>query len=501
MCLRWKPAFAGVLTAWLLLAPGAEANESLALRALPTVATLSPNRTTTVEVIATNVGSDRVTGIRLTPLQTGAAVVGFDVEPDRLLSLEPGATRSWDLSLDPLRDLRGAPGIQLVVRYRTRTGGREVGIVPLDLKPPAAVKGEEIVKLEIQAALSTLRSGQSAPVYLLVSNVSAQKLRTMPIRAKGPDFIRFDGLGQTRSLKAGSVAVIEVDVVAESRVRPGEHQLVFRVPIRVGARHAVDVAAAKTVKVGVAGESDLLIALGIPSLLLAPGFILLATMSLWWRVRLLRKDWDSAEFPIEVKSAEFWVLAIGISIAFLAGWALAGIDLLDQYGVEDLVYLWVISFAVGTVLYLVVNSTRRFYWSSRLPRTSDTPTKLLRKLDKQGMGTSRPRRVVDPGAGDAVQMYLLQPPDPGRPASWVAPQIDYRWVGDRDAALAERIGDCLNTAKDAKRLADLLDSGESSGKLSVEWSRSAMPYRGPRLLPAGKLAKEKAPAPIAGEAA
>ena len=256
--------------------------------------------------------------------------------------------------------------------------------------------------------------------------------------------------------------------------------------------------ATQAAKVGVAGESEVLTALGIPSLLLLPGFLLLATASVLWKARVMRDESDDATFPFPLKEPESWVpTVIGSAAILFIAW-LFGVNLLDRYSLTDLVLLWIASMIAGGVLYvgalLISNRLRR----SRIPTAADEPIALLEKLAKQGLDLRRPRFSYDTGSG-TLDLYLLQPPSDSRPSTWSAPKIVYTWA-KLDDALNERIQEQLDHNHDAAALAASLREGVSKNSLTVAYaSDDGGAVHSPVLVPKEKIGSSGSPMVMAGE--
>lgn len=365
--------------------------------------------------------------------------------------------------------------VQVVAQARAPSGARLLAAAPLELQPPPAPRAP--AGLEVRAVLSTLRSGQTSTAYAVVTNRSADTLTLGRLHVSGPSFLSFDG-DAPKTLSPGRVAVVPVEVRADDDVRPGRHQLVLSLPVSTPDSSTTDLVAARTVEVGVAGESAVLIALGIPALILVPGFLVFATMSLLYRFRWLRKPWDGEAAPVEVASPEFWVAAVTASIVLLAAARLVSIDLLDTYSLEDVVWLWLFSVVLGAVVYAVWIGVRNRRRAKSTPSDGDAPVEVLEKLHRQGLDLVRER--VELLAGEVPKvLYVLQPADEERQATWLGPPIELVWRQD-DAELAKQIEADLDHTRNAGSLAATLRRGEQEGKLEVRFDGAARPYDRPR---------------------
>lgn len=451
----------GAIAVWWVFPPVA-ASASIELTSVPAKIELSTSRYAAATVLATNTAETSIAGLRIDVPGTAGSSPEATITPSRAVTLAAGETRAFHLSVAPWRLGRLPPAIPLLARFRLG-GAKQIEGASVELAPPPALEPEKLASLDVKASLATLHSGQSEPVYLLVHDKAAQPLEVERVEAQGPSFISFEKLPRNVRVAPGQVAVLTIEAKAASRVRPGEQQLVFRLPIALGGGE-FDLVASETAKVGVSGETEILTALGVPSLLLLPGFLLLATASICWRIRLLRPEWDSGAFPFPLKEAEFWVLAVLASIAIVEVWSLLGTDLLGQYGLEDLIWLWIASMAIGVAIYLVTISIRNSKRESRIPNAGDSPVQVLKKLAKQGLSLKRPRFSYDTVQG-AAQLFLLEPEGGERPASWASPRILYSWNAD-DVGLAADIEGQLDSGHDAAALAKSFEEGMKRGVLS-----------------------------------
>ncbi len=437
------------------------------LSVIPGKSELSATVDTEVTVLATNTGDEQISHLHVEPVYTHGETAEVTVTPDGLVGLPPHGSKSFGVVLPAWSLATPPPNLALLASFRVNGGPIEMMSAGAELLPPAALEPDKLATLEAKASLATLKSGQTEPVYLTVHNKAALPLVIETVIGSGPSFIDFEGEPEDLTVDKGRTVVIKLDAVADDRVRPGEQQLVFRVPVKVGGAH-FDLVATQTAKVGVAGESEVLTALGIPSLLLLPGFLVLATASIFWRARFLRDESDDGAFPFPLKEPESWVLTvIGSAVILFVAWLL-GIDLLDQYGLTELIVLWLVSMALGFAIYVVAQLISNYRRRSRIPRDSDGPIAILEKLAKQRLDLQRPHFSYDTGSG-TVELYLLQPENEKRPSTWSAPKIVYTWT-DLDEDLNARIQDQLDRSHDAAALAASLRKGVEKGALSVSFA-------------------------------
>lgn len=468
LCLGISVVSLGCLAADLAAAAGIE------LQATPSKVELSADEYTSAFVIVTNGGTSKASHLRLAPLTAGSSPAHATVTPAGKSTLKPGESRTYHLEIASWGSARPPAPLSLLATFVTGAGVRHAVSTSLELTPPAPIDVDEIASVEVKASLATLRSDQTQPVYLLVKNNAAQELTVKEVDASSkPSFIEFRERPQNVKVAPGETSVLTLQAHAKSRVKPGEHQLVFRLRSSMGGSN-FDLVGSQTAKVGVEGETELLTIFGIPSLLLLPGFLVLATASLLWRLRLARQEWDGEDFPFPLKEGEFWVLAVLSSIAIVLAARLIGIDLLGEYGLEDVVILWLASMGIGLVLYLPLVIARNRSRAARVPNSSDKPIAILRKLAKQGLRLELPFISLDTGVS-TEKRFVLQPLSDSRPSTWVSPRILYTWTNNVDDELNRRINEQIDESQDAAALADSFAKGEQRGLLTVKFSRDASP--------------------------
>ncbi len=433
---------------------------------------LAPDASASATVLVTNTSEAKVSRVTLTPLASGRAPADATVTPKTMPTLRAGETRVVNVDLAAWSSARPLSPLILLATFRTAAGVRQAASTSLELLPPAPFETEKAATVAVKASLETLRSDETAPIYLLVTDTSAQTLTVRRVKASGPDFIEFENLPRNVTVQPGETKVLVVQAKADSEVDPGEHQLVFEVVATVGGV-PFNLVATQSAKVGVAGEAELLTVLGIPSVLILPGFLILAMASLLWRLRIGRQEWDGESFPFPFKEPEYWLLAVLLSIAAVAIASRVGIDLLGRYGLRDVVVVWIGSVVVGAVAYFPTIALRNRLRTSRVPAAGDEPLDLLRKLARQGLRLKLPRISVALAAGaggGSADRFLVQPFSETRPSTWVSPFIEYTWTGTADADLDRRIRHQLDKGHDPAALAGALAEGERRGLLTVSFA-------------------------------
>src|SRR5262249_30879588 len=158
------------------------------------------------------------------------------------------------------------------------------------------------------STLESLSGSDNGDLNVAITNKTVRAIR-VGIKPDGPQFIEF--FPQERkdlSIDPLRTEIVRFTVSARGRVKPGKQLLIFNVKLETD-RGKRDFLVTREVTVGVLGESDVLKLLGVPSLLLLPGFLFMSSYLLLWRWKLLRLDSNTTP-PVEEKSSGFWLLSI-----------------------------------------------------------------------------------------------------------------------------------------------------------------------------------------------
>jgi len=375
------------------------------------------------------------------------------------------------------------------------------------------VKGhsnEDIVDITMNTTIEALDHQHPGIVYLFVKNKSSQKITVDEISPSGPSFINFckeDCAQETKAeklssgwlsflsfLKTGSkregadrstgipikkevfpnkTEVIPINVKTQASVQPGEYLLIFVTTFKLGNSDSTEtrnLAVIKNVKVGVLGETAVLKLLQIPSCIFMPGFLILITWRLLWNLKLSRSKKDTSPFPLEFNqsllNAEFWVVAITISIVVIALYKkIYNPDILQQYGLGDLVILW-----VSSVLFLGCGGYYCVLWfvHRRTPSLKDNPVTILKKLHRQGfsivLNTVKVKDKTDDKESE-YKAFLLQPKSYTETV-WIGSQILIK----AEAKILEQIRKIIDDENDAGKLAKFLE--KKGKKVQADWQQS-----------------------------
>ncbi|MFH1524166.1 MAG: hypothetical protein ABIF04_04310 [Chloroflexota bacterium] len=346
--------------------------------------------------------------------------------------------------------------------YRNANASRSVfGSIVINLDQ--LLSADNVATLVVETADARLSQQRSGWVYLVITNNTNQPIQIQPIQMNGPGSVnlvpKFTG---TQELAGLDTLILTVDVLISDVVQPGDHLLIFDVPItqeRYGIVQTYHLVRKQTVTVDVFGASEILAAFQIPSILLLPGMLAVITIGLWWK--LFKPTESQKEFPLTFKSESFWLVSISISILIAVLYpSFTEIVLKDRrdylygYGIIDIMWIWFLGVALG-LIYSLVGAVGRMLWGKMLfPAENDSPVTLLRKLHRQGLKVGLHKvRLKD---GDR-ELYLLQKWHGFNGNYWVSEHIGY---SQTDNAIEQKIEKHLVINGNPGKLANLLDQGK-----------------------------------------
>jgi hypothetical protein len=413
------------------------------------------------------------------------AEIGSD-ETKELANLPAHAETFWTLHL--LQGARGlVPGsVYLRVTFNT-TGATSVPQVlyaTLVVNSRQADEVDKVVEVVPNTASTQLNEQRPGQVFLVINNKSNLPIRVGVITTNGPGFIsgtaNMSGLPQNGQIEPRDSAYVPVEIKVTDAVRPGKHLLIFQVPIEWGVNQQLrkaNVIAQQQFEVGILGESDLLTALGLPSFLILPGFLMIVTFQL-----LRKRGAGEASVLKNATNPTLWIGAISLSgvMAYLYPYGtklkwFGGVsrNYLIGYGLGDIVRVWLASIFIGMLAWLAVELAK-FLWRYLFrPTPTDSPARLLRKLHWQRLGLSLYKPDVTIG-GKTLSLFLVERLRSQQETYWVAPYINIVWLPVADElttkqrVLKTKVATELDEGS-AKALAQMIEQGEKEQFLQASW--------------------------------
>jgi hypothetical protein len=457
-------------------------SDSPKLEVAPATAKVFANRKTPVLVVVRNPSSTPLSNLELTSYTD--AVLTIEGQGYRLDSLAPKSEYAWVIELSTKQNGEFAPGIvQFRLDYSSGPGkdsARGVALASVEVKNGVLESAAEIADVKVETTLESLTEQTPGRVYLVITNkinkeVTATVTPTWPFGLQRPKNEATKDYAVT--LPPYQTGHVEIGVEAKERVRPGKHLLVFDVTLawnesgQAQVRHNI---IARPVDVGVLGESQILTLIGVPSLLLLPGFLVLLTMKIVWSLKWFKVKGQPATFPWEVKSAEFAFAAITISFVLTGAYSLLWQNLLDGYGLRDILIVWFISvFIVGILVYAIIANIYKWHWRRVTPSVNDEdPIPFLQKLGRRRLGIflEEAEFGIKVDNNDVRQRaFLLESREDAGETIWVAPPIDIRFTENADGDYKKSVRAQLHVdANDPSALATLLSVGRPASVV-VSW--------------------------------
>ena len=477
----------------------------------PQKVNLQGSRPVTVVVVARNTSAEPVRDLTLswiTPLDLDLS--GSDLEG---VDLPPFGETAWTLSLNPAEGSTLAGEIDFRVDYKwemAENGSPTISRVQWVSLPVETAERpilEQVATLKVDSTTGTINEQRPGTIYLLLANVypAPVNIESLLIDTAGGLTVTYDQNRFPLVLEPGDQVSIPVAVVPGNRVQPGAHLLLIKVPLswqHNGELQRGTLAATQGVEVGVLGESDILTLLGVPTLLLLPGFLIIFTMRLGW---LLGKSAEEKkEFPLSPLKIDFWFFAIITSLVAAAVYPLATTilgnprDFLQGYGLIDIYYIF-----TGSVLFgvLVITAARAIVYvrqvnqaqqdaaqAAKIPKSDDLPPAALNRLALQGLDLNLSRvRIKLENEEVQLPVFLLGRQGVNGAEIWVGPGIDIP-EADLSDDLYGKIDAIRQTGTDIQGFLALV----KEHGIRLRWD-SSWPLPGPTRLPREDILEFLAP--------
>jgi hypothetical protein len=459
------------------------------LEVIPSAVVLPPQGEVQAMVVARNLVTDVLRNVQLSWFtDAGVDVV---VRKPTVDELAPNSTLTWTLQLSQSGAELATGTVHLYLDYTWQTQElKGVTFGALNVKPRRPQAVEQIANVQVETALASLMEYRPGLVYLVVSNSADFPVTVIGIVPSGPDFVTFTPryAGSSQRLSPRETLSYPIEVKATDAVQPGDHLLLFQVGFEweeFGQTWRGSIIKSHPVQVGIIGESEILKLIGVPTLLVLPGFLTVITVGWLWR------NWwpQKPALELDAKKPEFWALAILLSL-FTALFVYPGVtkglghprSYLEGYGLRDITWLWMGSILIPAIAYVLgAGGGRLAYrvgawsvkcyrkWQARhRPTAQDTPVTILQKLYKQELGIIRERVKFD-REGQTQRAFLLEPRVEEREAFWVGPAIVIEWLGQANEQCQRRVERQLGSNGNIALLAQVLEEGRQKRLLRVRW--------------------------------
>lgn len=468
----------------------------LEVSVIPSSVEVPPLGEASALVVVQNTGQDALHNVKLSWFSD--AGVELVVEEPMSSTLVAYGILVWRIRVTQMEGMQVEGTVHLRVDYTWEEDAAtepvpraSFGSLQVAARQPETV--ERVVEVQAMTTGQSLMEHRPVLDYLVVTNISDVPIRVTEVLSSGPAFIQFEspGIGDGLILAPHEKGTIAIQAKATDVAQPGKYLLLYEVTLEwkgEGLERTGKVITTREISVGVLGESEILTILGIPSLLVLPGFLMIVTYKILWG-RGKSKD-EKNRFPLEIKAPEFWVVAVLLSILtsllypMVTGWYGTPRNYLQGYGLSDIASLWLISVIVAIMAYIftqgVINLYRRYRtWRVQrlMPSANDGPIVILRKLHRQNLGLIL-ERVDIKVQGESQRAYVLIPRDDDRELIWVGPSIVLKWLGatdrkeqQRTEELREKVLGQLGPKGSAIALVKLMMQGHRKGVLRVTWKR------------------------------
>ena len=414
------------------------------------------------------------------------------ITPAGLLErLDPGGQFAWSVKLPdqlpyPIPDA-------LRIRLDARFGAEEdaprlvlttqVEVTRRQLESP-----EDIAEVKLLASPETLRDRQKTVLTLSVTNKWHDSITVAAIDMPSESYLEIAGEPQANlDIPAYSTALIPLEVQVKDVILPGKYTYGLTVDITWGPAQSPShgrLAIEREFTLSVLGESELLTALGLPSLLVLPGYLIIVA---YLAIRLRAGEQDTLPLWKQMTRPKTILLALTLSLAVNYGYQLrTGRQFLLGYGWSDIWTLWWFSIVAGAAAACVVRLIQFARQTSetrlredRTYREDDSPIDVLAALQANDAGWVLNYGTCQAG-GQTGHVYQLPEQSAAGTKCWIAPLIavdqglsdestepEHR---DRRNQLMEylnRPGECSPA-----ELSGLLEEGKRAKTWIVRWEAS-----------------------------
>jgi hypothetical protein len=490
---RALPAAAILLSAgWPLLAQSADA---VKMELAPASIQLGAGDTDQVMLTVRNDGGTAIKSLHL----CWSNDLGLAVSPANMdeVSIEPHGVLAWPLLISQKQPGRTVGKLQFWLTYNSAgcaadakpQGFSGIAVAALDVQERPPMDIGKLVTLQLEAAVDQLNEENGADLYVVVTNTASVPVRVTRIDTFQSPSIVIQPLSPPAAdgtIGPQTSKTFPLKAKATNSVVPGSERVVIVVDLEwtdAGATRQGTLSTGQTLPVGVYGESDLLKAVGVPSFLLLPGVLLLATFYALWTRIAPKKSLGS---PLSL--VETALISVSLSLLAVPAYQLkTGRNLMRGYGVQDVINVWFGSIFVAFLVWVFIAGGMAL-WArhkkkrdddlamERTPAKEDSPVQMLKRMQLHS-SVMPPVQVTATLANVQARAFQLLAPSDDNAKYWVGPpilmtsenQIDGKW--SRDGVIAELKKNEVRSS--AERLSKLLSDAQEAG-WKVRWGQSGM---------------------------
>jgi len=304
----------------------AAATEELTLQVIPSSVEVERGQEVKVLVVVDNLSTNSLHEARLSSFAN--VPIEAAIEPVQKEIVAPNGSFAWTAGVSNIGQGPLSGNIYFRLDYDRLSQGQgsptpRTVVVPLAVTNPSPEEADRVAEVQVKSTLQSLNEKRPGSVFLVIRNKADVPISIAPIAVISPSNVTVNIQG-VPALRGGSQPIvlaphdsriIEAQVKAESQVTPGKLLLLFKVPIhwnRAGLKREATVVASQEIDVGIFGETAIMTALGVPSFLFLPGFLMVATFGLLWKLGQPVALRDN--FPLKVNTTDFYLIAITLSI-------------------------------------------------------------------------------------------------------------------------------------------------------------------------------------------
>lgn len=485
-------------------AVGTEAQD-FSLQVTPAAVEIPQGGDATVMILLQNGSSNVLDDVRL--MAFGAALFEVRIESSEDKLVLPKAGVGWMARISTKGSNAVSGNVYFRVDFSRRAKTGETNSIPVTAVAPVAITTQapqpigEIAEIKIETTGESLNEKRPGTVHVIIKNKANVPLMVDALRIKGPGYLTIEqvetnlwphtaqhagarNLSQI-SLKPFESRAMSYRMIPDSRVTPGKQFLVIEAPLsweKGGYSQSGVVTTTQQIEIGIFGESAILAALGIPTFLFLPGFLMLATFGLCYNFR--KTDAEKASYPLKGNTTDFYVVAITLSIVAFAVYpflskAFTSVprDILGAYGVSDVAVVWLGSVLVGSLAFLLLRIAlwigqikerrRRAYEFS----TDDDEIEFLRKLAVKRREIVLERINLTLGSNTDTA-FVIEKADAGK--WWVAPFITLKWTKSGSGTTEAAVTKAIDAGASAAAILHLLESDLNANAVDLDWKPTAI---------------------------
>lgn len=482
------------------------------------VRTLSATDATQIEVTI-QAAEQQLDDIVLTSFSNdGINAVVVDGEA-KIAKLGPHSAQAWRLQITRLHGaLVSAAKLHVRVAYDVAESANKrvhgFAYANLMISPPTVPNPLDLANVEIKGTLPSLSHERSGTLFVIINNKYSRPIDVDSIDAQTPKFIELKRqltavAGQSPSgpppfsIPVGEAHIVAYDVNVPDRVVPGNYGIIVAVRLKTEDGLTGTATASKDVEVSVLSDS-LLSLIGVPTFLVLPGVLMIISwrlLSAWGKT-----DEQRAKFPLQASSADFWAVAILLSLFAAAVYPFLTRLLLSternylvSYGFVDFVYIFAFAFLAGVVSHLF---WRLGVWKYRqhqiaelakiTPIEDERPLALLEKLSECKSTIVFPTAKLKEGDKELDVLVLTPWREPTH--LWVAPPAIIVQIDPNDFDGLNKLQDIVEQKiQNAAEVTRLVRERVDNKKWKIDWQP---PLSGPRRKEAAAVIESEHKVPL-----